>query len=259
MMHTRNASCNRGIPHSSGIARGDWHHRRADRHAHACLGKSSPAGTDHPMPEQSASIGRWHGHVLSMRTRIIIIPGVMARPTPGWWFRIAPYLNSDGRLMHCPAWDGYTLWGVEGWGYGYNMQATRLTRQYKVKNGAILLADAYWYFCSQHWAVTWIGSASAAWNYDHGNGGWEHSAHPIQNGGVYKVHNRACERDVPRWPCRFLQLRRFERSDVRNQLGAIALMLIDRLSPQKQLSLSTPGCYESRRCQNRSLLLSRWP
>jgi prepilin-type N-terminal cleavage/methylation domain-containing protein/prepilin-type processing-associated H-X9-DG protein len=106
----------------------------------------------------------------------------------GWWFRIAPYLNSDGRLMHCPAWDGYTLWSVEGWGYGYNMQATG-SPSVKVKNGAILLADAYWYFCSQHWAVTWIGSASAAWNYDQGNGAVGTFASPIQNGGVYKVHS----------------------------------------------------------------------
>jgi prepilin-type processing-associated H-X9-DG protein len=90
--------------------------------------------------------------------------------------------------MHCPSWTGYTLWNVEGWAYGYNLQASH-QRSNKVKGGVVVLADAYWYFCSKNWANTWVGSASAAWDYDNGRGAL--GTMGVQGGGVYKVHNGA--------------------------------------------------------------------
>jgi len=102
----------------------------------------------------------------------------------GWWFRINKYVNKNEKLMHCPAWEGYTLWGVEGWNYGYNLRLNHQPAN-KVKGGVIMLADAYWYFCSQYWANYWVGSPSAAWNYYNGKGANIGSA---LGGGVYRVH-----------------------------------------------------------------------
>lgn len=103
--------------------------------------------------------------------------------TGGWWFRIAPYVNSNSKIMHCPSWDGFTLWDIEGWAYGYNMQVNHQPVK-KVKNGVVLIADGYWYFCSQNWAITWVGSPSAAWNYANGKG---HIG--VLSSGVYRVHS----------------------------------------------------------------------
>jgi prepilin-type N-terminal cleavage/methylation domain-containing protein/prepilin-type processing-associated H-X9-DG protein len=100
----------------------------------------------------------------------------------GWWFRIAKYQKNNAKLMHCPSWDGYTLWGVEGWAYGFNLQIN-YKPSLKVKGGVVVLADGYWYFCSKNWANTWVGSPGAAWDYANGTG-----ALPPQGGGVYKVH-----------------------------------------------------------------------
>jgi prepilin-type N-terminal cleavage/methylation domain-containing protein len=100
----------------------------------------------------------------------------------GWWFRISKYVNNDSALMHCPTWDGYTLWGVTGWGYGYNLEFN-YQKTSKVHGGAIMLADSYWYFCSHNWAITWIGDPGAAWNCNNGLGAGT-------TGGVYKVHNK---------------------------------------------------------------------
>jgi hypothetical protein len=103
----------------------------------------------------------------------------------GWWYRLSPYVNNNTELMHCPSWDGYTLWSIEGWSYGFNMQLN-YRKVNQVQNGVIMLADAYWYFCSQNWALTWVGSPSAAWNYDSGFG---FAPGSLQTGGVYRPHN----------------------------------------------------------------------
>jgi prepilin-type N-terminal cleavage/methylation domain-containing protein/prepilin-type processing-associated H-X9-DG protein len=105
----------------------------------------------------------------------------------GWWFRIAKYVNNNSKFMHCPSWEGYTLWGVEGWAYGYNLQVSH-QRSIKVKGGVVMLADGYWYFCSKNWANTWVGSPSAAWDYYNGKGGVGPGG--TLASGVYKVHNK---------------------------------------------------------------------
>lgn len=104
----------------------------------------------------------------------------------GWWYRISSYVNEGPKLMHCPAWDGYALWDVPDWSYGYNMQLN-YRPAVQVKGGVVVMADAYWYFCSQQWAISWVGAPSAAWSFLSGSGA---PSIPLGS-GVYKVHNEA--------------------------------------------------------------------
>lgn len=116
--------------------------------------------------------------------RHVYYPDANGTAQAGWWWRIAPYVNEGSKVMHCPAWDGYFLWDILDWSYGYNMQMNHKPAV-QVKGGGIMIADGWYGFTSQYWAIVGIGYAPIAWNYQNGDG---FRSAPL-GGGVYKVHN----------------------------------------------------------------------